>query len=61
MFTGLTHVKTIFEYCHASVNSDNVGLLYLEDVNVHKPVLENKTQLFFSIKPFLVRYCTFLV
>ena len=44
-----------FGFCHASVNLDNVDLLYLEDLNVHKPVLENKTAtVFFLKKPFLV-------
>ena len=35
-------MNTIIEYCHASVNLDNVGVLYLEDGNVYRPVLKNK-------------------
>ena len=35
MQTHLTHINTIFEYCHASVNSDNLDILHLEDRNVY--------------------------
>ena len=41
--THLTHINTIFKYCHASVNLDNVHVLCLEDENVYRPVLKNKT------------------
>ena len=34
MLTYLTHINTIFEYCLASVNVDNVNVLYLENGNV---------------------------
>ena len=32
--THLTHINTIFEYCHASVILDNVDVLYLEEENL---------------------------
>ena len=48
-------LNTIFAYCHASVNLDNVDILYLENGNIYRPVLKNKTPtLFFLKKPFLV-------
>ena len=31
MYSHLTHINTIFEYCHASVVLDNVDVLYLEN------------------------------
>ena len=36
MGTNLTHINTIFEYCHVSVNlyRPNVDVFYLEDGNV---------------------------
>ena len=40
MQTHLTHINTIFEYCHASMNLDNVIVLYLEIGNVYTPVLK---------------------
>ena len=46
----LTLINTIFKYCHASVNSDNVDFLYLENGNVDRPVLNNKPQLCFFSK-----------
>ena len=44
--TNLINIKTIFEYCHASVNSGNVDVLYLEDRNVCRPILKNKIATF---------------
>ena len=36
MQTHLTHINTIFEYCHASVIIDNVlDVVYLEDENIY--------------------------
>ena len=53
MQTHLTYINSIFEYCHASVNLDNV--VFLEYGNVYRRVLKNKPQLcFFSKKLFLV-------
>ena len=46
--THLTHINTIFEYYHAPVNLDNADVLYLEDVNVHKPVLEKENHTYIS-------------
>ena len=46
-------LNTIFEYCHDSVNLDNVDVLYLEDgyLHVHRTVLKIKCKLcFFSKK-----------
>ena len=41
--------------CHASVNLDNVDVLYLENWNVDRPVLKNITAtIFYLKKPFLV-------
>ena len=34
MQTHVTHINTISEYYHASMNLDNVDVLYLEDVLV---------------------------
>ena len=48
--TNLTHINTIFEYFHASANSGNVDVLYLEDGNVCRPVLKNKTSTMFFLK-----------
>ena len=57
MQTHLTHINTIFKYCHASVNLNNVDVLHLEDGNVCNPVLKNKTSTLFSPKnPFLLRF-----
>ena len=43
MQTYLTHLNSIFEYYHASVNLDREYVLHLEDENVYRPVLKNKT------------------
>ena len=43
-------LNTIFAYCHASVNLDNVVVLYLEDGNVYRPVLKNETTTMFFVK-----------
>ena len=52
MYSSLTNIITIFEYCHASVD-----VSCLEDRNVYRPVLKNKTATcFFSKKPFLVYF-----
>ena len=32
--TSMTHINTIFAYCHASVNLDSVNILYLAYENV---------------------------
>ena len=59
MQTRLTeiHVNTLFEYCHASVNLDNVDILYLENGNVYRPRLKHKTAtIFFLKKLFLVEF-----
>ena len=40
MQTHVTHIYTIFEYRHASLNEDNVVVLYLEDGNVQRPFLK---------------------
>ena len=48
-------LNTIFAYCHASVKLDNVDILYLENRNLFRPILKNKTATMFSLKkPFLV-------
>ena len=47
--THLTHINIIIEYC-----LNNVDVLYLEEENVHRPVLKKKTaSMFFLKKPFL--------
>ena len=48
MQTNLTDINTIFEYCHASVNLNNVYVLYLEYGNVYRPVLNFLSQKAFS-------------
>ena len=35
MQTSMTQIKTIFTYCHGSVNLDNVNVLYLAYGHVH--------------------------
>ena len=45
MLTHLTHIKTTFEYYHASMILGNEGVLYLEDRNVYRLVLKIKPQL----------------
>ena len=40
----------LFECCHASVNLDNIDVLYLEDGNVYRPIRKNKLQLCFFSK-----------
>ena len=52
MQTNLTHINTIFKYCHSSVNLDNVDVLYLEDGNVYRPVLKNKPPNYIFLKNF---------
>ena len=47
MLTHLTHINTIFEYCHASMIFGNEEVLYLEDRNVYRLVLKNKTATMF--------------
>ena len=39
MQTHHTLINTILEYYRASVNFDNVDVLYLENGNVYRPVL----------------------
>ena len=46
----LTLINTIFKFCHALANLDNVNLLYVENGNVDRPVLKN----IFVLNPFLV-------
>ena len=36
-----THVQSYI--CHASMNLDNVDVLYLQNRNVYRPDLKNKT------------------
>ena len=36
----------LLEYCHTSLTLGNVGVLYLKDRNVYRPVLKN--YIFFS-------------
>ena len=50
MLTHLTHINTIFEYYHASIVLGNEDVLYLEDGNVYRLVLKNKTTTFFLLK-----------
>ena len=42
--------NNIYKYCHASVNLDNVDVLYLENGNVDRPrpVQKNKTTTFLA-------------
>ena len=49
MQTHLADINTIFEYYHASVNLDNVDVLYLEYEHVKRHVLKNKTATIFDI------------
>ena len=46
----VTHTNIIFEHCHASVILDNVDVLYLEDGNLCRPLLKNKTETMFFLK-----------
>ena len=41
------YINTIFENCHAPVILDNVDILNLEDENVYRPVLKNKSATMF--------------
>ena len=55
MKTHPTDINALFEYCHASLNLDNVDVLYFEYGNVYRPVLKNKTATMFCLqKRFLV-------
>ena len=47
MQTHLTDLNATFEYCHASVNVNNGDPLYLEYMNVYRPMLKNKAATFF--------------
>ena len=61
MQTHLTHTNIIHEYCHASVILDYVDVLYLEDGNVYRSALKNKTTAMFFLKiAFLVKYSIML-
>ena len=44
------YINTIFENCHAPVILDNVDILNLEDENVYRPVLKNKSATMFFLK-----------
>ena len=59
MQTLLTHVNTITEYCHASVNLDYVDVLYLQDwdVYIYRPFLRNQTTTTFCLK----KHCVVIV
>ena len=50
MLPHLTHINTIFEYYYASVILGNEDVLYLEDGNVYRLVLQNKTATMFFLK-----------
>ena len=50
MLTHLTHRNTIFEYDHASMILGNEGVLYLEDGDVYRLILKNKTATMFFLK-----------
>ena len=50
MQTFLTHINIIFEYCHAAVILENVDFMYLEDINLYRPVLNNKIATMFFLK-----------
>ena len=56
-FLNLPHtLNTIFKYCPAAVNLENVEVLYLEDGDVYRPELKITTAtMFFLKKPFLVK------
>ena len=49
LINSIIIIYTVYKYCHASVNLDNVDVLYLENGNVDRPrpVLKNKTATFF--------------
>ena len=52
-YVNLSDTFIIFAYCHASMNLDDVDVLYVENGNAYKPVLKNKTTtMFFLKKPF---------
>ena len=54
----LTITNAIFEYCPASLNLKKLDVLYLEDGDVYRPVLNIKTATLFLLqKPFLVIFC----
>ena len=42
MHTHLPHINIFFKYC-----LNNLDILYLQDGNVYRPVLKNKTPSFF--------------
>ena len=56
MQTYFTHINIIFEYCLASVILENVDVLYLEDRNACRPVLEKNTATMFFLKKTFLKY-----